>query len=54
MDSIVDNAIEDLTKMLIRQDIKDKENNSIEKIVISKVDLIKKSIKLLKLLKKSK
>ena len=47
---MIDIAIEELTKLLIKQDLKDKESGKDEIVVISKVDLIRKSIKLLKML----
>ena len=46
---MIDDAIEYLTKMLIKQFEKDKEQK--EYINISKQDLLKKSIKLLKMVK---
>lgn len=51
--TVIDIAIEYLTKMLIRQDMKDKANEKVEYITISKVDFIKHGIKMLKLLKKN-
>ena len=51
MEQVIDDGIVELTKMLIKQDIKDKET-SIEYVTIRKTDLIKHSIDLLKLLKK--
>lgn len=43
-------AIEELTKLLIKQDLKDKKSKQQEIVTIPKVDLIRKSIKLLKML----
>ena len=48
---MIDLAIEELTKLLIKQDLKDKKNRKTEMVYISKTELIKKSIKLLKLIK---
>lgn len=45
-------AIFELTKLLIKQDIKDKQNG-IEYVKIPKSKIIKENIKLLKLIKKS-
>lgn len=50
---MIDIAIEEITKMLIKQDIKDKQQKNIETITITKVSLYKFSIKLLKMIKKS-
>ncbi len=49
---MIDEAIEEITKMLIKQDIKDKQQKNIETITITKVGLYKFSIKLLKVIKK--
>jgi hypothetical protein len=46
-------AIEELTKLLIMQDVKDKEQGYDDKIVITKKELIKHSIRLIKKIKKS-
>lgn len=51
MDNI-DEAIKEITKYLIKQDVKDKQNDNIETITIKKVDFYRFNIKLLKLLKK--
>ena len=48
----VDDLIEELTKLLIKQDIKDKKSSQKEILHISKVEAIRRSIKLLKMLKK--
>ena len=50
---MLDDAIEKLTKMLIVQDLKDKENG-IEYIRIPKKQILKENIKLIKLIKKFK
>ncbi len=47
---MIDIAIEELTKLLIKQDLKDKKSKHQEIVTIPKVDLIRKSIKLLKML----
>lgn len=47
---LLDDAIEILTKMLIKEDIENKNNN--KKYVINKIDLYKFCIKLLKVIKK--
>lgn len=49
---MIDEVIEELTKLLIKQDLKDKSNDNVEKITISKVDLFKICIKVLKMSKK--
>lgn len=41
-------AIEELTKLLIKQDVKDKKQGFDDKIVITKKELIKHSIRLIK------
>ena len=41
-------AITELTKLLIKQDIKDKEQGYDDKIILSKKEIIKHSIRLLK------
>ena len=48
----VDDLIEELTRLLIKQDINDKKEGKKELLVITKVEAIRRSIKLLKLLKK--
>lgn len=48
----VDDLIEELTRLLIKQDIDDKKRGKKELLVITKVEAIRRSIKLLKLLKK--
>ena len=48
---ILEEAVEELTKILIKQDLKDKSEGK-EYIKISKVDLMKIIIKLLKFLQK--
>ena len=48
---MLDIAIEELTELLIKQDFKDKKENNTEIITIKKTDLIKVSIKLLKIIK---
>ena len=48
---MLDIAIEELTELLIKQDFKDKKENNTEIITIKKIDLIKVSIKLLKIIK---
>lgn len=45
-------AIEELTKLLIKQDIKDKKQGYDDKIVITKKELIKHSIRLIKKIQK--
>lgn len=49
---MIDEAIEEITKMLIEQDIKEKNSNSVEIIKMKKIDLYKHCIKLLKVVKK--
>ncbi len=49
----VDEIVEELTKMLIKQDFKDKEKG-IEYIKIPKIQIIKQNIKLLKYLQNFK
>ena len=49
---MIDIAIEEITKMLIKQDIKDKQQGNEEMVKMRKVDLYKFSIKLLKEIKK--
>lgn len=49
---IIDETISIITKMLIKQDVKDKQRGEKEIIKITKVDLYKFSIKLLKVIKK--
>lgn len=48
---MIEATIEELTKILIKQDLKDKEKGSVEYINISKVDLIKICIKVVKMIK---
>ena len=48
---MIDDAIEELTKLLIEQDLKEKNEKKIEMVCISKVELIKRIIKFLKLIK---
>lgn len=48
---MINDTIEELTKILIKQDLKDKEMGSVEYINISKVDLIKICIKVVKMIK---
>jgi len=50
---MLDVAINELTKILIKQDFKDKKENNIEIVTIKKVDLIKMCIEMLKLIKNS-
>lgn len=50
---MIDEIIEELTKLLVKQDLQDKKNNNVEKITISKVNLLKICIKVLKISKKS-
>lgn len=47
----MDEALEELTRILIKQDFKDKEAGKVECIKISKVNLIRLCIKLVKLIK---
>ena len=51
-EDVLDEAIELLTKMMIEEDVKNKKNKKDLKIVISRVDLYKLCIKLLKLIKR--
>lgn len=51
-EDVLDEAIELLTKMMIEEDFKNKKNKKDLKIVISRVDLYKLCIKLLKLIKR--
>lgn len=51
-EDVLDEAIELLTKMMIEEDFKNKKNKKDSKIVISKMDLYKLCIKLLKLIKR--
>ena len=44
-------AITELTKLLIKQDVKDKEQGYDDKIILSKKEIIKHSIRLLKKIK---
>ena len=48
---MINDTIEELTKILIKQDLKDKEMGSVECLNISKVDLIKICIKVVKMIK---
>ena len=48
---MIDDTIQELTKILIKQDLEDKNNNSIKMVNMSKVDLIKLNLKVLKLIK---
>ena len=48
----LDSTIEELTKLLIKQDLKDKDNGKKEILIVSKVEAIKRTIKILKSLKK--
>lgn len=48
---MLNEAIEELTKMLIKQDLKDKKDG-VELVSIPKIKIIKENIKLLKLLQK--
>ena len=48
---MIDNAIEKITELIIKQDFKDRKNKSKEMIVMSRVDLMRFCIKLLKMLK---
>lgn len=48
----IDEAIQEITKFLIKQDVKDKKQNDKEIISMAKVDFYRFNIKLLKLLKK--
>ena len=52
MSENVEDMIEELTKFLIKQDLKDKANKTTEILVISRAEAIKRSIKLLKMIKK--
>lgn len=49
----MEDAINELTKMLIKQDIKDKENG-IEYVKVPMINIIRLNIKVLKLLQKLK
>lgn len=49
--SMLDESIEELTKLMIKEDFKIKESNRETVIKISKKDLIKFCIKLIKLIK---
>ena len=51
-EDVLDEAIELLTKMMIEEDFKNKKNKKDSKIIISRVDLYKLCIKLLKLIKR--
>ncbi|MBR1936464.1 MAG: hypothetical protein IJ842_02090 [Bacilli bacterium] len=51
-EDVLDEAVELLTKMMIEEDFKNKKNKKDSKIVISKMDLYKLCIKLLKLIKR--
>ena len=51
-EEVLDEAVELLTKMMIEEDFKNKKNKKDSKIVISKMDLYKLCIKLLKLIKR--
>ena len=48
----IDDAIEEMTTLLIKQDVKDKRQNKKETVLLTKVDLYKLNIKMLKLIKK--
>lgn len=48
---MLEETISLLTEMLIKQDFKDKEKGQEEKIVLTKKEIIKHSIRLIKLLK---
>lgn len=50
---MIDIAIEELTRLLIKQDFKDKKSNKEEYVKIKKTELIKLCIKLLKLIERS-
>ncbi len=47
----MDEAVRELTKLLIEQDFKDKEAGVVEEVKMSKVNLIRLCIKLVKLIK---
>lgn len=47
----IENIIAELTKLLIKQDLKDKESSQKEVICLTKVEAIKRSIKLLKMVR---
>lgn len=49
---MLEEAINKLTELLIKQDFKDKQQGYEEKIIITKKEIIKHSIRLLKALKK--
>lgn len=49
---IIDNAIEEITKLIIKQDLNDRKSGKKEMIHCSKVELMRFCIKLLKVLKK--
>lgn len=47
----LDDAIEELTKLLIKQDLEDKKNKRAKEIKMKQVDLYKLEIKFIKLIK---
>ena len=47
-----DDVVEELTKLLIKQDMKDKKNGKREEVIITKLELIRHSIRLVKYLEK--
>ncbi len=51
--NMLDDTIELLTKQMIEQEFKDRELDKVQMITLSKVDLYKFSIKLVKLIQKT-
>lgn len=48
---MIDEAVNVMTKLLIQQDVKDKKSSEVEYIRISKVNLLRLCIRLVKMLK---